>query len=103
MNDFERDLREALSRREPPPGFTERVMARIPDRRRAWWRFPVFRWVPALAMLLVIVSVAGIVQEHREQQRREQAKQELMLAIEVTARSIQTTKVKLLNTGGGSI
>jgi hypothetical protein len=101
MNDFERSLRDALSRREPSPGFTGRVMARIPDRQRAWWRLPGLRWVPAVAMPLVIVVFVGFVQEHREQQRREEAKQQLMLAMEVTARSIQTTKVKLLNTGGG--
>jgi hypothetical protein len=103
MSHFEDDLRDALRRREPPGGFVDRVMARVPQKRRSWWSLPSLRWVPALAMLLVVLVVAGTVQQRRaerERQEGERAKQELMFALEVTSKQLEATKEKLLRVGG---
>jgi negative regulator of sigma E activity len=81
MNPLDEELKNLLKRREPPEGFAERVMVRIeteprrltPSQRVAalFWR-PVLRWV-AVAAVVCVVAVAGIVRYEREQRLRAQA------------------------------
>jgi hypothetical protein len=99
MNEFENELRKALCRREPPPGFSDRVMARVPRKPN---RLP---WMAALAAALVLV-MAGISFWHqeRERQRRvaaEKAKAELIYALQVTASGLETAKAMLQRQVGG--
>ena len=81
-DDLELQLRAALSRQEPPPGFAQRTIERT--RRR-----PVRTWAPLAlaATLLVAFSAAGI---HRvtEQRRAEETKRQLMLALEITSQKL---------------
>ena len=55
MEDFERQLKNAMVRREPPPWLEARVLAAAasaqPEPERAWWTrlgFARMRWAPAL-------------------------------------------------------
>jgi hypothetical protein len=111
MNDrFENDLRRALERREPPAGFTERVMAGLgaEPKRSLLERFfsevlSARRWAPALAACLIIVLAAGTWEYRRIEQRREaeRTKQELIFALQVTSMKLERTKAKLLQNVGG--
>ena len=73
--EIEESLRRALRVEEPAPDFTQRVMARVAvqsqARRRARWQVPL-----ALAASCVLAVVAlGIVQQQREAQRLQSARQ----------------------------
>jgi hypothetical protein len=89
-NDFENELRRALRRQEPPSGFTDRVMARISNRRPQpiWHR----QWLAAAAAACIAVIGSGAWEQHRRQVEGERAKQELIYALTVASESLQTTK-----------
>ena len=86
-DDFEMQLRAALTRKEPPLGFAGRTMARAVERppHRA------NRWVSLAlaAALLLSLGVAGV---HRARQRQhvraDEAKQQLMLALRITSEKL---------------
>lgn len=93
MSDIERDLREALRAQEPPVGFAARVMARSTAQRggRGWFAWP--RWVP-VAAAACLLGTFGIVR--LDQQRRgEEAKRQLMLALEITAEKVHFAEQKV--------
>lgn len=93
MRDLENELRKALCRREPPPGFAGRVMDRIPRRRRP------MPWMAAIAAVLVLVLAGISVRSvHRQQEQRiaaEKAKSELIYALQVTASRLETARTML--------
>lgn len=81
-DDLELQLRAALSRKEPPPGFAQRTLALAALRR------PVRAWVSLAlaAALLISFAAAGV---HRVRERRAQeAKQQLMLALRITSEKL---------------
>ena len=103
MNHLEDELRRTFRRVEPPAGFAERVMAQVPYGRRSW--IPR-SWMAAAAALLLAVAGAGSWEYQRARQQRivaEQAKAELMFALELTASKLQATRSKILRHTGGSI
>ena len=88
MNPFDVDriedqLRKTLARREPPRGFASRVAARTRKSPAggAW------RWALAASMALVFTAVFSVhrVEEYRKGQ---QAKRQLMLALEITSEKL---------------
>lgn len=89
MRDFEDELRAALSRTEPPPGFPDRVMARLPVRRS----YP--RWIGLVAAILLVISSFSAWEVRRQREQRnaaERAQIELKQAMEITASTLETTK-----------
>ena len=58
---LENELKAALRRQNPPPGFATRVIARSQPRRRA----PLMAWAGAMAAMLV----GGIAIHHEYQER----------------------------------
>lgn len=103
MHFSEDDLREALRRKDPGPGFTQRVMARISqaDAKTAKTptvvprarRYPIlWRWMrsPALVSAAVLLLVAGIwlgFQQYEQVQRAKaeaKAQQQTILALRIT-------------------
>ncbi len=99
MDDFERELKEQLQAREVPAGFTERVMARVPEQRVSSWKWvgfgmPAWRW--AVAALLVAGMVAGGV-EHDRQQRiaGARAREQVLLALRITGSSLRDVQQKV--------
>jgi hypothetical protein len=103
---LEDQLRAALRRQEPPDGFAERVLARLPDKpvRRPAAFAGIGPWL-AMAAVLVLVF-AGALSWRSERERRQmaaaqQAKQELIYALELTTSELQETRVKLLRRIGG--
>ena len=95
MTPFEDDLRNLLKRKEPPADFAERVRARIEAasprksfvRQTAeFFRRPMLRWAAVGTACLALAI--GLVQHHREQQRRaqaEQAREQAILALHIAS------------------
>lgn len=97
MNRLEDELKNALRRKEPPPDFAERLLARIPVSPSAkpggWqgllslFRPPKRRWVTAGVIACLFVSI-GIVQYRKYQEVKvegEVAKMQVMLALHIAS------------------
>ena len=98
MEDFERQLKNAMARREPPPWLEAKVLAAAasaqPEPEPAWWNrllFARMRWAPALVAVLVLV--AGIFWEQQDRTARQRAEGEAAKAKLETA--LRVTSVKL--------
>jgi hypothetical protein len=90
---IEDNLRAALRREDPPPGFASRVLERMPPRRNHAWQH--WRWAAAAAVLVVFVF-SGV--EYRRAQQRmagERAKQQLMLALQITGSKVHVVQQKI--------
>lgn len=99
MKRLDDELRGLLRRKKPPAGFAERVMARLEadprrltlvQRRSAFFRWPVLRWVVATAVVCVAV-MAGILRYQHQQQKRvqaERASRQAILALRITNEQI---------------
>jgi type II secretory pathway component PulL len=94
MNEFEDRLRQALQRREPPSGFAERVVARVPPRHAPVWT----RWrsVAAIAAVL-LVMFSALLYEHHRAQRAEAANRQLMFALRLAAEKIDRVQHRVQN------
>lgn len=102
MDDFELQLKNALSRREPPPWLEAKVLAaasrepvRLPP--RTWDRLVSgmrLRWVSAAVAACLIVTGIAWQQERAAQERAAGAKAKLELALRVT--SVKLRKIKQL-------
>ena len=90
--DFEQELKNALARKEPAKGFTERVLRQA----SAAPRKPALRgWAAALAVAAsLFAGMFGIVR-YEEHRKGEQAKDQLMLALRITAKTLDTVERKL--------
>lgn len=102
MKRLEEELRNALSREDPPEGFAERVLAEAARTAPSVWRrlfaMPILRWAMAGAVCLML-AVAGIEykQARQEQARGEAAKEQLMQALHITASKLQLAQEKVQN------
>jgi UDP-N-acetylmuramyl pentapeptide synthase len=90
MSRLDDELKNALQREEPPPGFAGRVLARVEARqsRRPWW---------AAAIAAAVLLAAGVEFEHQRRLRAEgeQAKERVMLALQITGSKLQVIKEKI--------
>jgi hypothetical protein len=97
MSQFEDELKSALGRKDPSPGFSERLLARIAPAaappvkwktRARWW----------LAMAASLLLTAGVFQYHHYQQQDEgrKAKKELMLALHIAGSKLNVAQRKVL-------
>jgi hypothetical protein len=75
--DLEQELQQALSRKDPPPGFAERVEAAAARPRPV---APV-RWLALAASVVLLIGGAAAYRQHQGQV----AKQQLMTAMKITA------------------
>jgi hypothetical protein len=101
MENLDKQLKRALTQKDPPPEFTAKVMARIrakeAEPKAGWWLLFVHGHRAALAFgtaCLILVSGAGAAyhQHQVEQQRRaEAARDQLMQALRIT--SVQLNRV----------
>jgi hypothetical protein len=103
MDDFEKQLKEALSREDAPPWFEARVLAAAEaqaHREAPWWRRwfaqTNMRWATAAAML---VMTAGVWQQHertvQERAEGEAAKERLKVALRITSTKLHRIQAKV--------
>ena len=88
MSDFEQDLRSALRREQPSPGFAARVVAGT-GARVAPWRAG---WLTAAIAACLLLSVGSF--EYR-QYRGQKAKQQLLLALEIAGGKLNIAQRKV--------
>ncbi|MCI0388925.1 MAG: hypothetical protein MOB07_09205 [Acidobacteria bacterium] len=123
MNRFEDELKMALRREEPAPGFTDRVMARIAELQRQeksreksdWLRRlmeffqpPRMKWAMAGAMAGVLLIAGFGWRLSRENERRrlaeiaegERAKEQVMLAMRIASAKLNIAQKKVYQTAG---
>jgi len=118
MNRFEDELKLALRREEPSPGFTDRVMARIAElqrqeksREKTYWlrrlmeffQPPRMKWAMAGAMAGLLLIAGFGVHRSRENERRrlaeiaegERAKEQVMLAMRIASAKLNIVQKKV--------
>ncbi|MCC6540203.1 MAG: hypothetical protein IT162_21825 [Bryobacterales bacterium] len=84
---FELQLRRAMQRTEPPPGFADKVIAhtRAHERRRP----RAMPWMAAaLAATMLMTFGAAWVKRAEDIRRGEEAKRQLFLALEITGEKL---------------
>lgn len=106
MNRLEDELRMALGREEPPPGFAERVLARAAEPKRgawdaalAWFRAPASRWALAAACCLLLFAGLEARRQHELRARGEAAKQQVMVALRIAGEKLQLAQAKVQESG----
>jgi len=116
MNRLEDELRNALRREQPPPGFAARVLARAAAEPRpetawarawgtlsGWFRAPAVARA-AMAGALCLLVVFGVQYEQRQRLERirgEAAKRQLLLALRVTGSSLRAVHDKVHELSAG--
>ena len=90
MDDFEKRLKQALTRQEPPPWFEAKVLAAVgsapPARRPGFW----MRWASLAVACLMLI--AAVTYQHERQVRERAAGQEAKARLEL---ALKITRVKL--------
>jgi len=100
MNRLEDELRNALKRKDPPAGFSGRVLASTAGTSRKAWvgllKSRGLRWGLAAA-ICIMIFIAGI--EYRKTQEEmasgEAAKDQLMLALRIAGDQMQLVRSKI--------
>jgi hypothetical protein len=104
MRNMDDELRNALRREEPPPGFADRVLqraARGPFEQRQTSR-PFVRWAAAAA---VVAALAGgfqyrtIQQEREERIKGEAAKEQVVQALRIAGSKLHLVQAKIKEIG----
>ena len=90
---LEDELRAALRRDNPSPGFAERVVSRATSTPRSNRPFFRMAWAAAIAAI-VVVGLAGIY-EYRQVQA-ERAGRDAVIALRVAADKLNTARDKVL-------
>ena len=108
MNRLEDHLRESLRRVEPPAGFAERTLAKIPPPSQGWmprlvalFRMPALRWATVGAVIVCLLMAGWIQQEHARRVRMEgeMAKAHLMEALRIASLKLNTARRKVQDVG----
>ena len=95
--DFEQELKNALTRKEPRTGFAERVIQHVEQPSPRVVGPPVTRlrrWAPLAVAASLLCGTFGLVR-YEEHRKGERAKEQLMLALRITARSLDNVDRKL--------
>lgn len=102
MTPMDDELRRALHRVDPPPGFADRVRARIdaaspvsPKRRAADHHWRTTGW--ALAATLAIAIGTGVWYRAQEQRRAqgEEAKRQVLLSLNIASSKLRAIEMKV--------
>jgi hypothetical protein len=105
MDDFEKELQQALQRRPAPPNLKRKVMERRGllsiERRHSHWLV----WQRVAAGLLIVTALGGAMQWklHRDEERREgeEARRQVMIALRVTGHALNAVNAQLARSHSG--
>ncbi len=94
---LEHDLKRALRRESPPPGFASRVLERMErdDERHAR---PRFHWWRAAAASLVLASMLGGYAIH-ERRKGERARDQLLQAMSIASEKVRYAQQEVREIG----
>jgi hypothetical protein len=88
MDWLEQELKQALARKQPSPGFAEKVTGAAGRPRRV---LAMPRWLPAAAALVVAAGGSFAWREHQGRV----AKDQLMLAMKITAGKLNQIQARV--------
>jgi hypothetical protein len=94
MSQFERDLKETLKRREPPPFLAERILAHTFASEKPGF----FGWRGLAVAAMVILMIGGgafFLQEQRRQVENEQKKEQLMAGLRIAGSKLRLVEERL--------
>ena len=99
MDDFEKELQQALQRRPAPPSLKRKVMERRGllsiERRHSHWLV----WQRVAAGLLIVAALGGVTQwkMHRDEERREgeEARRQVIIALRITGHALNEVNARL--------
>jgi hypothetical protein len=91
MSQLDRDLRESM-RRQPPPDFAEKVLARA---RESESRHTARPWLAAAAAVVLMIGGGIFVEQQRQQAKDEKAKEQLMVALRITGSKLRDVQERL--------
>ena len=103
LDDFERELKQALERRPAPPTLKQRVMDRRGQRRRPQ---TTVIWMRLAATLLIVALLGGGLrwglQQREERRQGEEARRQVMTALRITGHALNQVSTRLAahNRGG---
>lgn len=97
MEPMEQELKDALRRQQAPDWFAQGVMAKVKaeQRRKSPWLSGWMRWATALAMLVVVLAGVRMERVRRERIAGEQAKEQLILALQVTGSKLRQAQMRV--------
>jgi hypothetical protein len=97
MDEFEREVRQALERRPAPPGLKRKVMDQRSRLRTQRIRNHMVIWQRlAASVVLAGVLCGGLAWHEREEKRKgEAARQEVLTALRITGRALNEMKTQL--------
>jgi len=97
MEDFERELRQALERRPAPPSLKRKLMERRSRQRAERWRGHVLLWQRLAAGAVLAAVLAGaMVWRHAEQQRKGEAvREQVFTALRITGHALDQMRAQL--------
>jgi hypothetical protein len=103
---LEQDLRRALTRKDPPRGFDDRVLTKIARGEKARLTTPTRTWthafLPIAASLMVAIGATYYVQQQQQRQARaalaaatEQTVSDVVLALQVASETVAAAQAKV--------
>lgn len=97
MDDFERQLRDALAKKEPSPFFEARVLGAVKRQARERRASARMWWASAIAAVLLVVTGSAWQYQRTVQERAagQQAKARLELALRITSVKLQRISQKV--------
>lgn len=101
MTNPEYELRRALRRVEPPPGFADRIIERAArpkprqDTGRKWTRWPIARLAAAAALAIAVTGGMWYRGEQRRQAAGEEAKRQLLLSLRIAGDKLQHVRARV--------
>jgi len=102
MEDLERQLKNALARKDAPDWFEAKVMASIRRDGGVQARRPALRWRWASALAVTVLVIGGVTWQHermvQERAAGEAAKARLELALKITRVKLQRIEQRLNET-----
>jgi hypothetical protein len=97
MDDFERELKQALERRPAPPSLKRKLMERRSRLHAERMRSRTLMWQRLAASLVLAGLLGGGLAWHDREQRRkgEEARQQVLTALRITSRALDQMKAQL--------
>ena len=103
---LEQDLRRALSRKDPPAGFDEKVLSRIAAGETVRTPAQISRWpravLPIAASVILLFGASYYVQQEQQQRHRReaqaqtaQAARDVVLALQIASEKVSAVQAKV--------
>ena len=97
MDDFERELKQAMERRPAPPSLKRRIMQHrsLGQTQRTHNRMVIWQRLAASVMLAVLIGGAYTWHKTEERRKGEEARRQVMTALRITSQALDEMNARL--------